>query len=106
MEIMTAKDLRILPLKNVVEKIYDMIVATALRGHTFVDFTMCLLLEYYNMNVDLDTPENVAYIFEELRKLFPGVLFFDREMHNKNGKILWRACWKDLKEKEIIDETN
>ena len=75
MEIMTAKDLRILPLKNVAEKIYDMVVASALRGHTFVDFTMCLLLEYYNMNVDLDTPENVAYIFEELRKLFPGVLF-------------------------------
>ena len=103
---MTAKDLRILPLKNVIEKIYDMVVASALRGHTFVDFTMSLLLEYYNMNVDLDTPENVAYIFEELRKLFPGVLFFDREMRNKNGKILWRACWKDLKEKEIIDETN
>jgi hypothetical protein len=99
MEIMTAKDLRILPLKNVVEKIYDMVVASALRGHTFVDFTMSLLLEYYNMNVDLDTPENVAYIFEELRKLFPGVLFFDRETHNKNGKILWRACWKDLTEK-------
>ena len=106
MEIMTAKDLRILPLKNVVEKIYDMVVASALCGHTFVDFTMFLFLDYYNMNVDLDTPENVAYIFEELRKLFPGVRFFDREMQNKNGKILWRACWKDLKEKESIDETN
>lgn len=103
MEIMSARDLRMLPLKNVAEKIYDMIVATALRGHTFVDFTMSLLLEYYNMNVDLDTPENVAYIFEELRKLFPGVLFFDREIQNKNGKILWRACWK---KKETIDETN
>jgi len=103
MEIMSARDLRIIPLKNVVEKIYDMVVATALRGHTFVDFTMSLLLEYYNMNVDLDTPKNVAYIFEELVKLFPGVRIFDREMKNNNGKTLWRACWK---EKETIDETN
>jgi hypothetical protein len=103
MDIMTAKDLRILSLKNVIEKIYDMIVATALRGHTFVDFTMCLLLEYYNLNVELDTPKNVAYIFEELGKLFPGVLFFDREIQNKNGKTLWRACWK---EKETMDKTN
>ena len=98
MEIMTAKDLRMLPIKNVAEKIYDMVIASALRGHTFVDFTLVLLLEYYNMNTDLDTPENVAYIFEELKKLFPDVRFFDREIQNNNGKTLWRVCWKDLKE--------
>lgn len=95
---MTAKELRMLPLKNVIEKIYDMIVTSALCGHTFVDFTMCLLLEYYNMNPELDTPENVAYILEELSKLFPGVRFFEREIQNKNGKILWRVCWKNMDE--------
>lgn len=95
---MTAKELRMLPLKNVIEKIYDMIVTSALCGHTFVDFTMCLLLEYYNMNHELDTPENVAYILEELSKLFPGVRFFEREIQNKNGKILWRVCWKNMDE--------
>lgn len=102
MEIMTEKDLRILPLKNVIEKIYEMVVTSALRGHTFVDFTMVLMLKYYNLNIDLDTPKNVAYIFEELGKLFPGVRIFDREIKNNNGKTLWRACWK---EKESIDET-
>ena len=98
MEIMTAKDLRLLPLKNVIEKIYDMVVTSALCGHTFVDFTLVLLLEYYKMNPELDTPENVAYIFEELQKLFPCVRFFEREIQNKNGKILWRVCWKNIDE--------
>jgi hypothetical protein len=98
MEIMTARDLRMLPLKNVVEKIYDMVVTSALCGHTFVDFTLVLLLEYYKMNPELDTPENVAYIFEELYKLFPGVRIFEREIQNRNGKNLLRVCWKDLTE--------
>jgi hypothetical protein len=104
MEIMTAKDLRMLPLKNVIEKIYDMTISSAECGHTFVDFTMVLLLEYYRMKPELDSPENMEYIFEELGKLFPDVRFFERGI--KNGKILWRICWKDLTEKEIIEETN
>jgi len=79
---LSAKDLRFIPLKSYIEKIYDYIVSEAFKGnlYTYIDFR--------KNNIAY---KNIKYIIEELYILFPDVKFIKIESNNEN--IVYKADW-------------
>jgi len=114
LEILSSKDLRLLPLTIIISEIHDLIVSYAASAKLFCDFSIGSLLE--NIDKKIATPDNRNYILEELHKLFPDVKFTEicvnspnyvnnpKYVNNPHYK-LYRANWGECIE-EIINNTN